>query len=123
MVRLLAQINLEGNEIGGYENEDHHLVFTPEGPQAIAKALRVSTSLTRIDLTYNWIEDEGAEHLAKGISDSASLTDIDLSYNNISPLGGIHIANAMSISTSMTYADLRYNQLGADAEDELRRIV
>ena len=42
------QVDLRHNEIGGYYNEEQVLVFTPEGPQAIADALSVCSSVTQV---------------------------------------------------------------------------
>ena len=63
-----AQINLFDNYIGGYYDEgEKRLVYTPEGPIAIVDALRVSTSMTRIDLSRNMLDYEAAKYIFKYI--------------------------------------------------------
>ena len=54
MVHVLLQIDLSGNQIGGYRDGPWPLspiVSTPEGPKAIADAIRVSTSVTSVSAT------------------------------------------------------------------------
>ena len=53
------QVNLAGNNIGGYYVEDRNIIggvryiSTPEGPKAIADAMRVSQSLSSINFSSN----------------------------------------------------------------------
>ena len=49
---------------------------TPEGPKAIAEAIRVTTSLTSINLLRNSLGPEGAKALAPAIRDSPSVTSV-----------------------------------------------
>ena len=75
MVLLFVQLDLSDNDIGGYLDEGM-LIYTPEGSEAIAKALRASAALTSIDLSFNMLGPEGAKHIAEGIAVSASLTQV-----------------------------------------------
>ena len=52
--------------------------YTSEGITAIADAMRISTSLTSINLKDNSLGSESTNALAPAIRDSASLTRIDL---------------------------------------------
>ena len=46
----LTSLNLSSNDIGGYWDDDQKtIVFTPEGPKAIADALFVKGALTKIE--------------------------------------------------------------------------
>ena len=83
MVPLFVQIDLSFNDIGGYEDEDGVMIYAPEGPGAIANALRVSASLMSINLRANEIGSDGAKAIAEAIAVSASLTSIDLGYNSV----------------------------------------
>ena len=49
---VCLQLNLSGNQIGAYFNGSEW-VNTPEGPKAIADALGVNASLTKLDVQYN----------------------------------------------------------------------
>ena len=45
----MLQINLAHNEIGGYyDARQGKKIYTPEGPKAIADAIRVSQSLSQV---------------------------------------------------------------------------
>ena len=52
------------------------MIYTPEGPKAIADFLRVSRSLSSINLSDNNIGSEGAKVLVPALRDSHSLTQV-----------------------------------------------
>ena len=49
-----------------------------EGGKAIGEALKVNTSLTKIELYNNNIGDEGAKAIGEALKVNTSLTEIDL---------------------------------------------
>ena len=57
--RPRVQINLFGNRIG----------VSPEGPRAIADAIRVSASLTAADLRINRLNDAAKQMLRESVKD------------------------------------------------------
>ena len=122
VVLLLTQIDLGSNNIGGHIDDDNVVVHTSKGPQAIADVLRVSKSLTSINLSCNYIGVEGAKHIAKGICDSNSLMSIDLSDNEISTVGAKDIAQAIFFSASLTECNVRGNQIDAETATTLANI-
>ena len=70
--------------------------------KAVAAAIRVSASLTSINLRGNYIGAECAKHIADGIAVSASLTSINLAKNKIGSEGAKHIAKGIAVSASLT---------------------
>ena len=68
-------MNISENKIGGYYDDDWQLIYTPEGPKAIADALLVNRQLTKLDTRGNLISGEAAEGLAKAVLDSKSLLE------------------------------------------------
>ena len=106
MVPLFVQIDLSFNDIGGYEDEDGVMIYAPEGPGAIANALRVSASLTAINLGWNGIGAEGAKNIAEGIAVSASLTAADLRYNCLDDVAEQGLRDVVKDRASFTL-DLR----------------
>ena len=73
---------MSGNLIGGHYRAGTFNP-TPEGPKAIAEAIRAMPSLTSINLYDNHLGAEGAKALAPAIRDSASLTTANLEYNDL----------------------------------------
>ena len=102
------QVNLAGNNIGGYYVEDRNIIggvryiSTPEGPKAIADAMRVSQSLTEANLLQNEFDVETATMLAQ-ISREKKLT-------------------LCGIGPDQTEADFKYRGLkAADARSSSQR--
>jgi Ran GTPase-activating protein (RanGAP) involved in mRNA processing and transport len=92
----LMSLNLSSNHIGGYWDYDQaEMVFTPEGPKAIADALLVNGALTSIDLYCNQLC--GLDFEGKGIYTAEGVTAI---------------ADALRVNVALASVELRGNQLG-----------
>ena len=91
------------------------LDLTIEGPNAIATAIRISTSLTSIDLSCNYIGPDGGKAIGDATYDSASLTSIDLCDNFIGNKGAKHITE--NVRTSLTSIDLACNEICGNLND------
>lgn len=123
---LFTQINLLGNSIGGIFTN----ISTPEGPRAVANALRVNASLTEVDLRKNnfgvdgWciIFDELAQSTVSKIT-KWTLYTTGHAGEAIGLEGAKLLAVYLATSTSVTAADLRCNGLNADAKQRLRDAV
>ena len=110
------------NGIGGnYDNQQQRIIYTPGGPKAIADAIRVSASLTRIDIKDNQIGPEGAKHIAEGIRVSASLTYLDTRLNRISGEGAVQLSAAVLGNTKIeNFNAIPVEELRADSLTELK---
>ena len=62
-----AQLDLSDNSIGGYLDDDYNFISTPEGPKAIADALLVCASMTRLNVEWNSLGKEGEAALREAI--------------------------------------------------------
>ena len=94
--RVLKNLNISSNNIGGYYDDDGDFVSTPEGPAAIADMLKLNAVLTDLKLGRNYIGRDGALALTEALKVNAVLTDLDLyNNNNICNEGAIAIAHAL----------------------------
>ena len=91
-----------------------------EGAKYVAEALKVNTSLTKIDLRWNNIGDEGAKYVAEALKVNTSLTKINLFHNNIGAEGAKYVAEALKVNTSLTNIRLGWNNIGAEGKHSLR---
>ena len=57
---------------------------TPEGPAALAEALKVNKTLTRLDVSGNQMKAEGAAALADGLKSNCSIQVLAVSGNGLS---------------------------------------
>eukprot|EP00943_MAST-04B_sp_MAST-4B-sp1_P006138 g6138.t1 len=85
---LLTEMDLRGKWIGVKE------------AKTIAEALKVNTSLKKINLSYNNIGDEGASAIAKGIQENKNcvLEELDLGYNEIKVEGAKSLAEMIKVN-------------------------
>ena len=123
-------MDLSSNSIGGYyENGRGYgkVIATPEGPKAIADALRVCASVTHVDVRGNSIAGEGASSLSAAVLGNTmievfnempikemranSLTELDLHGEGIGVEGGMVLAGLLPAMASVTELNLYQNSI------------
>ena len=114
--RSLTTLNASGNFIGGY-GRDGRFVRSPEGVDALAAALSVSTIRT-LNLSENRLGAEGVKALVPGLA-STSLTSLDLSRNSLGAEGAAELAAGLGASASLLKLDVRLNKLGSEGAEAL----
>ena len=83
-----------------------------EGASSLSEALRVNTSLTSLDLSWNSIHAQGANSLSEALRVNTSLTSLDLSWNSIHAQGAHSLSEALRVSTALTFLNLYDNSIG-----------
>ncbi|KAL0238607.1 hypothetical protein GEMRC1_013080 [Eukaryota sp. GEM-RC1] len=83
-----------------------------EGAIALAEALKVNSTVTRINLEFNSIGNEGAIALAEALKVNSTVTRINLEYNSIGKEGAIALAEALKVNSTVTKFDLWRNSIG-----------
>ena len=101
---MVLQLNLSGNELCGLDN-DGGGTYNAEGITAIADALRVNGSLTKMSLAQNELEEEGTKAICEALEQNTTLKDLDImgwSGSNIGgPAGAKHVAKMLGVNGSL----------------------
>ncbi len=84
------------------------------------RALYNSYFYSTINLSYDTIGDEGAKYVAEALKVNTSLTKIDLADNNIGDEGAKDVAEALKVNTSLTKIYLAGNYIGDEGQQSLR---
>ena len=113
---LWLQLDLSYNQLCGvyYEYGELRGTYTAEGVLAIANALKVTASLTSINLAGNclcgiWEEYESGKGMVqKGTYSAQGITAI---------------AEALKVTASLTRLDVKYDALGEEGEAALRKTI
>ena len=107
------QLDLSWNSIGGHEEPDGYdsdgdeqtkCVADLTGIQAIADALKVTPSVTKILVGDNRLCDEGTIMLCDALRESkvTKVQELDLSENSIGPEGAKAVAAMAGVIASLT---------------------
>ena len=111
---VLKNLNISRNHIGGYyDHAQRQLVYTPEGPTAIAEALKVNGALKSALLSRNYIGDGGTAALCDALKTNSTLETLELRSNEISAAGAQSLASMLQVNGALTSLGLRLNEIGA----------
>jgi Ran GTPase-activating protein (RanGAP) involved in mRNA processing and transport len=109
----LSQLDLSGNSIGGTKGEP--------GVKAIAEALQVNKSITKINLASNNFDAECVNILANAIA-AGRLKQLNISKNPLNAEGAKELAKAIGDSTSLQSLHISSNFIGTNQTAEIKRI-
>ena len=96
--------NIDKNEI----SLAHHGIG-PLGTKALACCLAKSTTVEKLDLRENGMEEEGAEHFSRMLRDNCYITELNLSGNNLGARGAYAIGRMLSYNSYLRWLDLSCN--------------
>ena len=87
----------------------------------MADALRVSPSVTELNLFNNSIKDEGVTAICEALQSNkeTKLASLNIVSNSIGPAGAKSVAAMAAVVASLTRLNVKYNDLG----DEGRAII
>jgi Leucine Rich repeat len=89
---------------------EHHI--DNAGVSAIAEALKVNNTLTKLNVSSNSIGDAGAAVFAEALKVNKSLAVLCLYNNSIGDAGAAAIAEALKVNNSLTTLNIHSNIIG-----------
>ena len=93
------------------------------GANALAQALRVNTTLSSLNLFSNSIGDEGANSLAQALRVNTSLSSLDVACNSIGDEGANSIAQALRVNISLSSLNLYWNLIRGKGANSLAQAL
>ena len=99
---VLLQLDLSNNALCGIKYGEG--TYTAEGIGAIANAVKVTGSLTKILVDSNGLGDNGTAILCDALRESkvTKVQELGLSYNDIGPEGAKAVAAMAAVVGSLT---------------------
>jgi GTP-binding protein EngB required for normal cell division len=82
-----------------------------EGPSSIVDFLKISSTLTALDISYNELNEKGAISIANALSMNTTLKSLNISSNSIQKSGIRSICDALLTNSSLTFLDLSRNDI------------
>ena len=98
-----SQLDLSENQLCGLDSIGRG-TYTAEGITAIADALKVTASVTKILVRENRLRDEGTTILCDALREStvSKVQELDLAHNGIGPDGAKAVAALCAVCASLT---------------------
>ena len=87
---VLAELSLRGNEL------------TDRTAAQLSEALKASTSLTKVDLSYNNFGEEAGRLFGQMLSADTHLLDLNLKWNVLRARGGAALADGLKTNQVTT---------------------
>ncbi|KAL0239497.1 hypothetical protein GEMRC1_009605 [Eukaryota sp. GEM-RC1] len=109
----ITDINLSRNFIGPKGAVALELAgVEAEGAIALAEALKVNCSITKIKLRSNSIGSKGGIAIANSLKMNSTVTEISLNHNSIDDVCMIALAEMLKVNSTLIEIDLRNNSIG-----------
>lgn len=138
--KSINSLSVTNNLIGG--KETHTIIYEDmiTGPVSVGNMLKVNTTLTALDLRWNYIRKDSAITMmkslyvnrtlkvlklgnnalsdppilviGKALKKNHTLTELDLSFNGLNPVSVLVLANALIFNDSMVKLDVSGNVIG-----------
>ncbi|KAG0196550.1 hypothetical protein BGX28_009996, partial [Mortierella sp. GBA30] len=87
-------------------------LYCCNGAVALSEALKINSTVTTLNLSYNSIGDNGAVALSEALKTNSTLTTLDLRNNSIGSYGAVALSEALKTNSTLTVLDLRNNSIG-----------
>lgn len=84
---------------------------------SLAEAVRINTTLTSLNCSFNDITDRGAIALAACLSENGVLKYLDLSHNLLTDVGAVSIGEALSKNGHLEFLAINYSSQGDGITD------
>ncbi|XP_063621647.1 leucine-rich repeat-containing protein 74B-like [Cydia splendana] len=95
----------------------------PYGIQAMTKSLVDNKTLTSIDLTDNFLNDDACFHLGDMLTTNTILTELNLAGCRIGPSGALRLCAGLPNNKALMVLNLSRNQLGDAGTDHLSQAI
>ncbi|KAL0238004.1 hypothetical protein GEMRC1_012478 [Eukaryota sp. GEM-RC1] len=82
-----------------------------EGARALANVMKVNTTVTSINLSRNSISAKGIKVLAEALKVNSAVTSINLGNNSIGDEGAVSLAEMLKVNSTLVRIDLRINAI------------
>ncbi|KAK3836741.1 MAG: hypothetical protein J3R72DRAFT_477125 [Linnemannia gamsii] len=82
------------------------------GPKRLAEILKINSTLTALDLSYNSIGDNGTVALSEALKTNSTLTILKLLVNSISNDGAVELSEVLKTNSTLSTLDISYNSIG-----------
>eukprot|EP01012_Entosiphon_sulcatum_P022744 TRINITY_DN27735_c0_g1_i1.p1 TRINITY_DN27735_c0_g1~~TRINITY_DN27735_c0_g1_i1.p1 ORF type:complete len:1123 (+),score=337.23 TRINITY_DN27735_c0_g1_i1:119-3487(+) len=110
--RLLPSLRANDEKIRALDfSQSDGRYHTDKSVKTLARALRMNTVVTRVDLSHNNVGNQGAAALADVLKANHVLTAMDLSYNAVGNRGSKDLAEALGVNRSLSSLNLDNNNV------------
>ncbi|KAG5464274.1 hypothetical protein LSCM1_00455 [Leishmania martiniquensis] len=112
---ILPSIENNGKDVISLDFSDNGVTLNDDAVWILAQALRLNTSVRRLNLSHNSFGDTGASYLADCIGTNRTLVELDLSSCAIGNRGARNLCAALATNQALRTVDLSDNMIDADS--------
>lgn len=109
--RSLQTLDLSSNMIGSTENLNVVRPSIVTGGEALATMLSINTTLTVLDLSWNYLRLEGAVEIGRALAYNSGVRELNLAYNAFGNMGAQTIGESLLSNSSLEILNLSNNNI------------
>lgn len=109
--KSLQTLDVARNSVGSSEHLNVVRPSVTTGGEALATMLSINTTLTSLDLSWNYLRLAGAVDIGKALAYNSGLRELNLAYNAFGNAGAQAVGEALLSNTTLQHLDMSHNNI------------
>ncbi|KAE9000080.1 hypothetical protein PR003_g19668 [Phytophthora rubi] len=111
--KSLQTLDVSRNSVGSSEHLNVVRPSVTTGGEALATMLSINSTLTSLDLSWNYLRLAGAVDIGKALAYNSGLRELNLAYNALGNAGAQAVGDALLSNTTLQRLNMSHNNIPA----------
>lgn len=111
--KSLQTLDVSRNSVGSSEHLNVVRPSVTTGGEALATMLSINSTLTSLDLSWNYLRLAGAVDIGKALAYNSGLRELNLAYNAFGNAGAQAVGDALLSNTTLQRLNMSHNNIPA----------
>ncbi|KAG7396604.1 NLR, CARD domain-containing protein 3 [Phytophthora boehmeriae] len=109
--KSLQTLDVSRNSVGSSEHLNVVRPSVTTGGEALATMLSINSTLTSLDLSWNYLRLAGAVEIGRALAYNSGLRELNLAYNAFGNAGAQAVGDALLSNTTLRHLDMSHNNI------------
>jgi hypothetical protein len=111
--KSLQTLDVARNSVGSSEHLNVVRPSVTTGGEALATMISINSTLTSLDLSWNYLRLAGAVEIGRALAYNSGLRELNLAYNAFGNAGAQAVGDALLSNTTLQRLDMSHNNIPA----------
>ncbi|POM64571.1 Hypothetical protein PHPALM_19877 [Phytophthora palmivora] len=111
--KSLQTLDVSRNSVGSSEHLNIVRPSVTTGGEALATMISINSTLTSLDLSWNYLRLAGAVEIGRALAYNSGLRELNLAYNAFGNTGAQAVGDALLSNTTLQHLNMSHNNIPA----------